>query len=127
MNTGAGQNSNVIVFHISNKPSLLYEVTKVLTEAELGIELGYSQYRKKTSNCMYIFIKYCSTISQFVGLLLKPTLTPFIIAIHNGKGLQSYSPIDNFFVNSDHLNQLTANVTEKGEYILCVGTGFLTG
>ena len=123
MNTGAGQNSNVIVFHISNKPPLLYETTKVLTEAELGIELGYSQYRKKTSNCMYIFIKYCSTISQFVGLLLKP----FIIANHNGKGLQSYSPIDNFFVNSDHLNQLTANVTEKGEYILCVGTGFLTG
>ena len=101
----------------------MYEATKVLTEAKLG----YSQYRKKTSNCMYIFNRYCSTISQFVDLLLKPTLTPFIIAIHNGKGLQSYSPIDNFFVNGDHLNQLTANVTEKGEYILCVGTGFLTG
>ena len=43
-----------------------------------------------------------------------------IIAIHNGK-------VDNFFVNGDHLNQFTANVTEKGEYILCVGTGFLTG
>ena len=63
MNTGAGQNSYVIVFHIPNKPSLLYEATKFLTEAELGIELGYSQYRKKTSNCMYIFNKYCSTIS----------------------------------------------------------------